>query len=410
MNDSDKNGHLSQEITKLRARCEQYQQELADLQQHHYQMSMLLSLIEVISSELELKTLLQKMTTSAVELLSAEQGAIGLVDETRQAVRHQALYNLPDELFEIDFKENVGISGQVYALKRPVIIRNYGESVQLPIENDHTMRQIKAAVSVPIWWQKCLIGVFSIGTSNPDRVFDERDVEILCVFAKHAAVAIENARLYAGADRLAHLEERNRIARELHDSVSQSLFTLVLMADGLRNLIHTGHEQAAPTVELIYQTARDTLTEMRALIYELRPAALEGEGLITALRKLAGAIQARHGLPVEVRQFGVQHLTPAQEEALYRIAQEALYNVIKHAQASRAEVELHLADNEIRLIVMDNGIGMQAQAARPGQIKPLGSGGLGFSTMRERAEQLGGRFFVSQAPRRGLHVGVQLPL
>lgn len=407
--DSDEIGHLYQENIELRARCEQYQQELAEMQQNHYQMSMLLSLIEVISSELELKTLLQKMIASAVELLNAEHGAIGLVDEERQAVRHQALYNLPVELFEVDFKENVGISGQVYALKHPVIVRDYGQSVQLPISNNHTMRQIKAAVSVPIWWQQRLIGVFSIGAHNPDRIFDERDVEVLCVFAKHAAVAIENARLYADADRLAQLEERNRIARELHDSVTQSLFTIVLMADALRNLIHTGHEQAAPTVELLYQAAHDTLTEMRALIYELRPAALEGEGLITALRKLAGAIQTRHGLPVEVRQFGIQHLNQAQEEALYRIAQEALYNVIKHAQAGRAEVELHMADNEVCLIVRDNGVGLQPQDSRPGQAKHLGSGGLGFSTMRERAEQLGGRFFVNPAPGRGLQVRVHLP-
>ena len=406
----DENERLEHEIAELRVRCDQYEQKLAVIEHHHHQMSMLLSLVEVMSSELDLKMLLQKMAVSAVELLSAKQGAIGLVDEGRQAVRHQALYNLPVELLDIDFKENVGISGQVYALKRPIIARNYGRSVQIPIDSDQ-MRQIKAAVSVPIWWQERLIGVFSIGSSDPQRVFGKRDVEVLTVFAKHAAVAIENARLYAKADRLAHLEERNRIVRELHDSVTQSLFTVVLMADAVRNFLHTDHEQqVVSTVELLYQIARDTLTEMRALIYELRPAALEGEGLITALRKLADAMQTRHGLPIEVRQQGVRRLTPKQEEGLYRIAQEALYNVVKHAQAKRAAVELHLVDDEVRLIVVDNGVGLQYQSSVLGQVERINRGGLGFTTMRERAEQLGGKLSIGPATGQGLQVQARIPM
>lgn len=406
---SDENGRLEQEIAQLRARCEQYEQELAMMRQHHHQMSMLLSLVEVMSSELDLKTLLQKMVVSAVELLSAQQGAIGLVDEERQAVRHQALYNLPVELLDVDFKENVGISGRVYACKRPVIVRNYGQSVQIPIDSDR-MRQIRAAVSVPIWWQERLIGVFSIGSNDPRRVFDEADVEVLSLFAKHAAIAIENARLYAEADRLAQLEERNRIARELHDSVTQSLFTTMLMADAVRNFIHTRHPNAGPTSDLLYQATRDTLTEMRALIYELRPAALEGEGLITALRKLANAMQTRHSLPIEVRQQGIRRLGQEQEDALYRIAQEALYNVVKHAQASKAAIELHLTDHEARLVVIDDGIGLQSQHLLTGQLEVINSSGLGFASMRERAEQLGGNLSIGPASGQGLQVQARIPL
>lgn len=400
---------LEQEIAEIRARCRKLELELAEMAHHHHQMSMLLSLVEVMSSELDLKTLLQKMIACAVELLGAEQGAIGLVDEERKTIRHQALYNLPAELLDVDFKDNVGISGQVYALKRPVIVRDYGNSVEIPIDSE-SMRQIKAAVSVPIWWQERLIGVFSIGSSDPGRAFDDHDVEVLTLFAKHAAVAIENARLYAEADRLAHLEERHRIARELHDSVTQSLFTMVLMADAMRNFLKTGHEQAAPTAELIYQAAHDTLKEMRALIYELRPAALENEGLITALRKLASAMQTRHKLPIEVRQFGVQPLDQSYEDALYRIAQEALYNVIKHAEASRAVVELHLADDEVRLVVEDNGIGLHNSDGLSGQMIAFNGGGLGLRTMRERAELLGGCLFIGPAATRGLQVQARMPL
>ncbi|MFQ5344185.1 MAG: GAF domain-containing protein [Anaerolineae bacterium] len=397
------------QIKELTARLEQRDQELAAMKRDLQRLNTLLSLVEAMSSELDLSPLLQKMVISAVELLGAEQGAIGLVDEERNAIRHRALHNLPEALFDIDFAEGVGISGQAYALKRPVIVRDYGNQVQIPID-DGGMRQIKAALSVPIWWHGRLIGVFSIGTSAGNRVFDGYDVDVLSLFAKHAAIAIEKARLYAEADRLAHLEERNRIARELHDSVTQSLFTIVLMADAVRNFLRTGQEDPAPTAELLYQTARDALTEMRALIYELRPAALEGEGLITALRKLASAVQTRHELPVEVRQQGVRRLSQEQEEALFRIAQEALYNVIKHAQAGRAVIELRLTEKEAQLTVTDDGVGFNPRVPMASLSRQTARTGLGLTTMSERAEQLNGCLNVRSAPDRGTQVRVRVPL
>jgi signal transduction histidine kinase len=362
----------------------------------------LLSLIEDMNFELNLKTLLQKIIVSAVELLNADIGAIGLVDEERHAVRHQALYNLPEALFEVDFTEGVGISGQVYALKHPVIVEDYGRTVQIPI-NDASMREIRATLSVPIWWQGRMIGVFTIGSKLSERAFDDHDLEVLSIFAKHVAIAIENARLYAETERLAHLDERNRIARDLHDSVTQSLFTLTLMADAVRNFVRSGHQEAGPTAELLYQTAKETLSEMRALIHQLRPAALDDEG--PALRKLASAIQTRHGLSVEVHQLGLCRLSKEQEEALFRIAQEALYNVVKHAQASWAAVELVLMDDKVRLEVRDNGLGLSSQTTQPNEA----TGGLGFATMRERAERLGGRLSINPGPEHGLQIQVQIP-
>ena len=360
-------------IDELASQLARRDRQIAGMERSLQQLNTLLSLIEALSSELDLDPLLRKMVVNAVELLGAEQGAIGLVDEERHAVRHKALHNLPQALLRIDFTEGVGISGQVYALRRPVIVNNYGRQVQLPLD-DEAMRRIRSAVSVPIWWQGRMIGVFSIGTSSPRRVFDERDVEVLSLFAKHAAIAIENARLYGEAERLAHLNERHAIARELHDSVTQSLFTILLMADAARNYLRTGQEDPSVTVELLYQAARDALTEMRALIYQLRPAPLEGEGLITALRKLADATQARHGLSVEVRQAGLRRLPPEMEDALFRIAQEALHNAVKHAQAKRVVVELRLTEDEAALTVADDGGGFDPACPPRGGNPPAKSG------------------------------------
>lgn len=402
---------MRQIIEEHQAQLIRQEEELATLRRDQRQMSKLLSLLEGLSSELDLKALLQKIVVSAVELLNADAGAIGFVDEERQAVRHQALYNVPEALFDVDFREGVGLSGQVYALKRPVIVKDYGATFKIPID-DPRMRRIKASMCVPIWWQGRMIGVFSISSDNPDHVFGERDLDVLSLFAKHVAIAIENARLYADAERLAHLNERNRIARELHDSVSQSLFTFVLMADAIRGFLRTGNQaEAIPTAEMLYQTARDTLAEMRALIYELRPAALTGEGLVTGLRKLADTLKIRHGLSIEVHRYGGhQHLTQAQEDALFRIAQEALYNTVKHAQASRATVELQLNPDEACLTITDDGLGLQTQDTGVDPLESIGSGGIGFMTMRERVNQLGGRLTVSTGPDCGLQVLARIPL
>jgi len=400
---------MAASIDELASQLARRDRQIAGLERSLQQLNTLLSLIEAMSSELDLDPLLRKMVVNAVELLGAEQGAIGLVDDERHAVRHKALHNLPQALLHIDFTAGVGISGQVYALQRPVIVNDYGRQVQLPLD-DEAMRRIRSAVSVPIWWQGRMIGIFSIGTSSPRRVFDERDVEVLSLFAKHAAIAIENARLYGEAERLAHLNERHAIARELHDSVTQSLFTILLMADAARNYLRTGQEDPRTTVELLYQAARDALTEMRALIYQLRPAPLEGEGLITALRKLADATQARHGLVVEVRQSGLRRLPPEMEDALFRIAQEALHNAVKHARAGRVMVELRLTEDEAALTVADDGGGFDP-ACPPSRRQPSASqAGLGLVTMRERAEQLGGCLTLNSVPHSGTQVEARLPL
>jgi signal transduction histidine kinase len=182
------------------------------------------------------------------------------------------------------------------------------------------------------------------------------------------------------------------------------------MADAARNYLRTGQEDPSVTVELLYQAARDALTEMRALIYQLRPAPLEGEGLITALRKLADATQARHGLVVEVRQAGLRRLPPEMEDALFRIAQEALHNAVKHAQAGRVVVELRLTEDEAALTVADDGGGFDP-AGPPSQRQPSASqAGLGLVTMRERAEQLGGCLTLNSVPHSGTQVEARLPL
>jgi signal transduction histidine kinase len=235
----------------------------------------------------------------------------------------------------------------------------------------------------------------------------EDDEAYLVALADQAAVAAQNAALFSTAAQSATLVERQRLARDLHDSVSQALFSMTLHASAAeRHLAAAGADPAGPAAEQVARLRELTagaLAEMRALIFELRPGALAEEGLAAAIGKQAAALSARTGVPVDVRTPAERvPLEPAVEEHLYRLALEALNNAVKHAGPARMAVALEAGDGGLRLVVTDDGAGFDPAVPRPGH--------LGLSTMRERAAALGGTLVVDSAPGRGTRVEVTVPL
>ena len=236
---------------------------------------------------------------------------------------------------------------------------------------------------------------------------DDDDRGYLAALADQAAVAVRNSTLYRAAEETAALEERHRLARELHDSVSQALFSMTLHARTAQRHLETAGLAAdhpvAIEIEQLHGLTQTALAEMRALIFELRPGALEAEGLVAALTKQAAAVAAREQLAVEVHgPDGYIRLDPMVEEHLYRIALEAVHNTVKHAGAERAEVHLEQRDTGLELRVSDDGAGFDPRLDRPGH--------LGLRTMRERADAIGAAFAVDSAPGRGSTVTVTVPL
>jgi signal transduction histidine kinase len=214
-------------------------------------------------------------------------------------------------------------------------------------------------------------------------------------------VAIENARLYEQAGSLAALEERQRLARELHDSVSQALYGIALGSKTARTLLDRDPTKLAAPLDYILQLAEAGLTEMRALIFELRPESLANEGLVVALNKQAAALSARHGLTVEA-DLGAEPDVPLEtKEALYRVAQEALHNIVKHARARHAEVRLRCDDAACVLEICDDGVGFDSGGSFPGH--------LGLRSMHERAARLGGTLAIDSAPGAGTRLTARLP-
>ncbi|HEV8652061.1 MAG TPA: sensor histidine kinase [Actinomycetes bacterium] len=199
---------------------------------------------------------------------------------------------------------------------------------------------------------------------------------------------------------LAEAGERARIARELHDSISQDLFSLRLLAGGLRRALPAG-SPLHPQVETMEHTATQTMHEMQALLLELRPVALADAGLVAALQELCGAYHQRLGVTVDAELEPVELVPPA-EHAVLRVVQEALVNAVKHAQPTRITLRLHHQDGQVAVAVTDDGAGFDPARATERH-------GLGLGLMRERVAELGGTFQLDSTPGQGTSVRVVLP-
>ncbi len=215
-------------------------------------------------------------------------------------------------------------------------------------------------------------------------------------------LADQNAQLAEQATQLATVEERNRLARDLHDSVSQELFSLTMQSAAARRLVATKPEQAATQLGEIQATAQQALQETRSLIFALRPAQLDGRGLGPALRDLQTAARERQGLEIDVRIGGERRLPLEYEQALFRIVQEALANVVRHSGARSADVDLQYTDHTVRVVITDHGDGFDIEA-------PRNARSIGLDSMRERAAALGGTLMIESAPDQGTTVNVCLP-
>ncbi len=233
---------------------------------------------------------------------------------------------------------------------------------------------------------------------NPDR----SELEFLRAIADQSSLGLENARLIAAARDGAALEERHRLARELHDSVSQALYGIALGARTAKAQLVRDPQKVAEPLDYVLQLAEAGLTEMRALIFELRPEALETEGLAVALRKQADAMRVRYKLKLETVIGDEPKVSLEVKQALLRIAQEALHNTVKHAKATQVRLRLETSVSALMLEIMDDGLGFDSNARFDGH--------LGQRSMRERAESIGARFDLQTAPGAGTRIRVQLPL
>jgi len=312
----------------------------------------------------------------------------------------------PSERFHQRGFERGGLVGWVIENGQPLIVHDFRQEIDdLPARPSATgegrIGNLRSWVGIPLKIQDRVTGAISVQSFERDA-FTDRHVQMLTTIANYAAVAIENARLYQQAQQLAVLEERNRLARELHDSVTQALYGVTLYAEAAARLLACGEVPVATNhLGELQKTAQEALREMRLLVFELRPPVLQQEGLVAALEARLDAVEARGGLETEVSVEGEGRLPLEIEEGLYRIAQEALNNVLKHARAQRIAVTLRWDPSLVVMEVADDGIGFDVVAARV-------RGGMGLHGMEERAARLGGTLTIASSPGSGSRVRVEV--
>jgi signal transduction histidine kinase len=245
------------------------------------------------------------------------------------------------------------------------------------------------------------VGAINLGTRTTRWITPE-ELSLLAAIGQQVGVAVENAQLYEQAQQLAVIKERNRLARDLHDSVTQALYGINLYSEAATRQLHIGDDNLAVAhLHDIRITAQESLREMRLLIFELRLPMLKSEGLAATIQARLDAVEGRVGMETELTVEGEGRLSPKVEEGLYRIAQEALNNALKHSQADHVAVHLYFNSRLVRLEVADDGLGFEPDTARE-------HGGFGLRNMEERATRLGGTLAVESCPGKGTLVRVEV--
>jgi nitrate/nitrite-specific signal transduction histidine kinase len=258
----------------------------------------------------------------------------------------------------------------------------------------------KSELIVPIKAKGDVIGILDV-QSDQLNAFNESDLLIMQSLANQAGIALENARLYEEARQYAVLEERQRIARDLHDSVTQEIYGVTMFAEAASRMLSEGQPaEAQEHLKELRLTAQEALGEMRLLIYELRPPVLQRVGLEGALRARLEAVEGRSGIETGIEVIGEEDLKVHAQEGLYRIAREALNNALKHAHAKRLQVNITYEGSNVTIEIADDGVGFNPSSLDE-------EGGMGIRGMRERAEELDASIAIDSEHGRGTRIKIE---
>jgi PAS domain S-box-containing protein len=382
---------------------QQLEQNVADRTR---ELSALYDVAAVASTSLGLSTVLERSLERVLEVMGCTVGGFYLLDESGEMLQVAAWQGAPPAVVD-EFRtlpRDQGFLGWIVSHGEPLVVRNvleHPQSLPFTVPGGHSLAGALAFAGAPVHAKGEILGALGV-VSRPGRQFTAEEVALLASIADQVGVAAENARLYQQAEQLAVLQERERLARDLHDSVTQSLYSANLMVETARRAAQAGDMQDVERYLLrLGEVHGGALKEMRLLLHQLRPLDLEGEGLLGALQKRLDSVEARTGVETRLLIEGELALAPAAEEALYRIAVEALNNTLKHAGAAAVTVHLRQDGSQVELAVVDNGHGFC-----PAEVEDRG--GMGLLTMRQRAERLGGSLDIDSVPGEGTIVRVTL--
>lgn len=350
-----------------------------------------------LNSSQPLPQVLKMIAMQAQDLLGATSVVIGVLDDEAETLLVQAQCGPPLDT------AGPTAGGVPYVALRRAIAR--GDSLIYPDPDGEQAAQLLGEVLVAPIFVAAADYAGSLLLFYPDRrSIAVAETELATLFAAQAALAIENAQLKASAQEMATINERNRVARELHDSVTQSLYGIILNSDATLLALDAGNsEKAEQRLRQLKEIAREAMTETRLLIYQLRPFILEEQGLIVALRERLEAVEVRSGIEVELQIEGDPTLSPEVESELFRAILEGLNNVIKHARAKHVQLQIVMQPECCLVVLTDDGTGFDvATSAR--------YGGYGLKTIEERLHQIGGTLTIWSEPGEGTRLEMEAPL
>jgi signal transduction histidine kinase len=354
-----------------------------------------------LASEHEVEPVLQRLVHSARELAGARYAALGIPDG-EGAFSCFITSGMSDELIAA-----MGPLPRTHGMLGAMLETPYSHRSD-DIRDDPRFRgwwprahpQMRSFLGVPIVARGAVIGALYLTEKESAETFSAEDEKLIGLLAAHAAIAIENARLHERSRELSIVEERNRLARELHDSVTQRLFGVALAAESASTLLERDRGAAAAELRRVSELARGAMEELRAVVFELRPGSLEAEGLATVLRKHVDVLRRVSGRAIELKVGDVPRLDAGPAAQVLRIAQEALGNALRHAEAEHIRVRIENGSGALVLSVADDGRGFDPGAVR-GQR-------LGLTSMHERASELGGALTVTSGEH-GTTVRLEVP-
>lgn len=369
-------------------------------------------IVTVINSDQSVDQILATIVQIASQLLGANACVLHHVEYEQQFVSIQSSCGLPPELKGVSgFPLHSSLASDQSILKQqPVWIEDFNtlpkgrEPAGEPLdENVLLWREITGKIyrswlAVPLVIDDQVYGSLAFYFDRP-RSFDPETIELATNFANQTSLALENAQLHAQAEETAIMAERNRLARELHDAVTQTLFSTSLIADILPRLWERNPVEGLKRLQELRTLTRGALAEMRMLLLELRPSALMDTELNELLRHLTDASTSRSRLPIHLNSLGVPFTLPSDVKlAIYRISQEALHNIIKHAEASQVEINLQWLADRVYLTIRDDGCGFDTQTIQAGH--------LGIGIIRERAAGIDAELVIQSAPGGGTFISV----
>jgi len=379
------------------------QRLLKKTEQRANELTIINSVQQGLASKLDVQSIYDLVGDKFRDIFDAQVVMISTYDRQSNSIEHRYAIERGARVYSPGTHPPGGFRSKIIHTREPLLVNtNVAEEAgrlgQPTLPGTTTP---KSWLGVPMLVGAEVTGILSVQNVDQENAFDESDVHLLQTFAASMSIALENARLYEQARHLAILEERQRLGRELHDSVTQSLYGINLYAEAAGGQIAAErYDQVRQYLADIQNTAQESLAEMRLLIYELRPPILEREGLVAALQNRLYSVENRAGLKFDLKSNLEVRLPLVMEEGFYRIAHEALNNTLKHSHARNVWISILQNQGTTTMEITDDGIGFEPDSVSR-------EGCLGMISMRERALVHGWTFSLDSSPGNGTRIRVE---